>query len=188
MFLLLFYKNFFVFHGFVYSICYNGPHTSHSSPNITAHKHNHYLYRILLTSSHKIRNNFTSYIVVRGHHFTTFVIIYEITRSRKIEYDRNYQKTRNVFENLRFCGKRKNCSIQLTSILKRLTLTRLQVFTSRIVTFKIFNSSPPFCVDHHFLYTFSFLPRGWILPRMKISSTNLVSVAGRPISFHRPNS
>ena len=185
MFLSLFYKDFFVFHGFVYSICYNGPHTSHSSPNITAHKYNHYLYRILLTSSHKIRNNFTSYVVVRGHHFTSFVIIYEITRSRKIEYDRNYQKTRNVFENLRFCGKRKNCSIQLTSILKRLTLTRLQVFTSRIVAFKIFNSSLRFCALPHSNFI------SFLLPSTSLDSSadeNLFhqsrACSGRPNSFH----
>ena len=47
------------------------------------------------------------------------------------------RKTRIVFKKLRFCGKRKNCSLQLTSILKRFTLTRLQAFPSRIVTFKI---------------------------------------------------
>ena len=48
------------------------------------------------------------------------------------------RKTRNVFKKLRFCGKRKNCTQQLTSILKRLTLTRLQAFTSQIVNFKSF--------------------------------------------------
>ena len=97
------------------------------------------------------------------------------------------RKTTNVFKNLRFCGKRKNYTLQLTSILKRLTLTRLQAFTLRIVTLKIYNSSLRFCVDHRFLYPFSFLPRAWILPGMKTSSTNLVRTAGRPISFHRLN-
>ena len=41
------------------------------------------------------------------------------------------RKTRN----LKFCGKRKNYTLQLTSILKRLTLTQLQAFTSRILRF-----------------------------------------------------
>ena len=65
-----------------------------------------------------------------------------VTRSRKIESDRDYQKKRNVFKNLKFCGERKNCTLQLTGILKRLTLTRLQAFTSQIVTFKILTQVP----------------------------------------------
>ena len=35
-----------------------------------------------------------------------------------------------------------NCTLQLTSILKRLTLTRLQAFTSQTVTFKILTQVP----------------------------------------------
>ena len=31
------------------------------------------------------------------------------------------RKTRNVFKNLRFCGKRNNCTPQLTSVLKRIS-------------------------------------------------------------------
>ena len=49
--------------------------------------------------------------------------------------------------NLRFCGKGKNCTLQLTIILKRLTLTRLQAFTSQIVTFKILTQVLFYCVD-----------------------------------------
>ena len=41
-----------------------------------------------------------------------------------------------------FCGRRKDGTRQLSSILKRLTLTRLQTFTSRIVTFKILTQVP----------------------------------------------
>ena len=67
-----------------------------------------------------------------------------VTRSRKIESDKNFRKTRNVFKNLRFCEKRKNCPRQLTRILKRLTLTRLQAFISRMVTFKILTQVPVF--------------------------------------------
>ena len=76
-----------------------------------------------------------------------------------------------MFKNVRVCDKAKNCTLQLTSVLKRLILARLQAFSSRIVTFKIFNTSTCFCVDHHFLYSFSFLPRVWLLPAMKASPT-----------------
>ena len=79
-----------------------------------------------------------------------------VTRSRKIEPDRDIRKTRNVFKNLRFCAKGKDCARQLTCILKRLTLIRLQTFTSLMVTFKILNSNPCYGVDRHFLYEFSF--------------------------------
>ena len=82
------------------------------------------------------------------------------------------RKTRNVLKNLRFCGKEKHFTFQITSILKRLTLTRLQAFTSRIITFKIFNSSSCSCVDHHFFIFF-------LLP-----STNLDS-SGDENLFHK---
>ena len=41
-----------------------------------------------------------------------------VTRSKKTESDRDVRKAKNVFTNLRFCGKRKDCTKQLTSILK----------------------------------------------------------------------
>ena len=97
-----------------------------------------------------------------------------VTRSRKIESDRSYQKNKERIQELKGLWKRKNCILQLTSILKRLTLIRLQAFTSRMIvhevkvkTFKIFNSCPRFCVDLHFLFPFSFLPRAWMLPGIK---------------------
>ena len=110
-----------------------------------------------------------------------------VTRSRRIESDRDYQKSKERVQELKVLCKGKNCILQSSSILKRLTLTRLPPFTSQIVTSKILTQVPFFCVDHHFLYSFSFLPRAWILPGIKTSSSNLVRVAGRPISFHRPN-
>ena len=72
----------------------------------------------------------------------------DLGRSNRIGIIR---KTRNLFKNLRFCRKRKNCSLQLTSILKHLTLTRLQAFTSRIVTFKILTQIPFPCGSPFFI-------------------------------------
>ena len=74
---------------------------------------------------------------VGSHQFTRFVIITgspDIGRSNLIGIIR---KTRNLFKNLRFCGKRKNRCLQLANILKSLTLKRLQAFISRIVIVKI---------------------------------------------------
>ena len=48
-----------------------------------------------------------------------FVIIMGSPDLKKIESDRDIRKPRNVFNNLRFWGKRKDCTRQLTSILKR---------------------------------------------------------------------
>ena len=47
-----------------------------------------------------------------------FVIIMGSLDLEKIESDRDIRKTRDVSKNLRFCGKMKNCTQQLTSILK----------------------------------------------------------------------
>ena len=66
-----------------------------------------------------------------------FCLYYGVTKS-----DRNLRKTRNVFKNLRFRGKRKDCTRKLTRILKRLTFTRLQAFCLHLVTFEMLNSSP----------------------------------------------
>ena len=49
-------------------------------------------------------------------------------------------------------------TLQLTSMLKRLTLTRLQAFSSRIATFKMLKSNPRFGVDHHFFISFLLPP------------------------------
>ena len=57
-----------------------------------------------------------------------------------------------MLKNLRVCGKSKGCTRQLTSILKRLTITRLQACCSRIVVLKIRNSSPRLGVDRQLLY------------------------------------
>ena len=48
-----------------------------------------------------------------------FCLHYVITRSKKTKSDSDIRKTRNVFKNLRLCGKRKDCTRQSTSILKR---------------------------------------------------------------------
>ena len=82
-----------------------------------------------------------------------------VARSRKIGSDRDFQKNKERVQEFKVLWKKENCTLQLTSLLKRSTLTRLHAFTSRIVTSKMLNSSPGFGVDRHFLYLFSFLPR-----------------------------
>ena len=46
------------------------------------------------------------------------LLYYGVARSKKIESDTDIRKTKNLSTNLRFCGKRKDCTRQLTSILK----------------------------------------------------------------------
>ena len=85
------------------------------------------------------------FVTFGSYHFTN---IFVTTESPNLERsNRDIRKTRNVFKNLRFCGKRKNCTLRLTRIL---TFTRLQAFCLQLVTFKILNSSPSFGVDRHF--------------------------------------
>ena len=54
----------------------------------------------------------------RSHHSWECICYYEVTRSKKTESDRDIRKTRKAFKILRFCGKRKDCTRQLISILK----------------------------------------------------------------------
>ena len=124
-----------------------------------------------------------------SYYFTNFVVRQEspnLGRSNLVEIIR---KTRNMFKNFRFCGKRKNCSLQLISILKRLTLTRLEAFTSQIVTFKILTQVSPSYGSPFFI--FFLLPSTGLAPS---GDENLFHQSRwrnrtfRPISFHRPNS
>ena len=43
---------------------------------------------------------------VESHHFTRFVIIMGVTRSRKIESDRDYQKNKECVQELKVLGKK----------------------------------------------------------------------------------
>ena len=108
---------------------------------------------------------------VKQKHFNgSICYYYGVIISIRMESDSDIRKTRNVFKNLRFCGK-------INKYIETLIFTRLKAFYSQIVTFKMVNSSPRFGVDHHFLYGFSFFPRAWLLPGMQISSINLWRVA-----------
>ena len=79
------------------------------------------------------------------------VYYYGVTRSKKTESDRDIRKARNVFTNLRFCGKRKDCTKQLTSILKLWHSHDYKSFCLQLVTFEMLNSSSHFGVDRHLL-------------------------------------
>ena len=83
-----------------------------------------------------------------SHHFTRFVIF--VTRSRKIESDRDYQKNKDCVQELKVLWKRGILHSTINKYIEILTLTRLQAFCLQIVTFKMLNSSPCFGVDRHF--------------------------------------
>ena len=88
------------------------------------------------------------------------------------------RKTRNVFKNLRFCGKR-----IINKYIETLTFTRLQTCCSQIVTFDILNSSPGFGVDRHFYMVSLFSHELGFFRECKTSSANPVHSPVRPISF-----
>ena len=161
------------------------PHFPHISTKILLCFFSISSLRILLKHSGHHLNNFTVSLI-RYMSLCCYLFCCDIgvTRSTKIKFDRDYQ---NVFKNLRFCGKTKNCTLPLTSIFKRLTLTITRFYFTNS-HFKDFNLSSHFFADHHILYSFSFLPRAWILPGLKSCSTNLVRGAGRPISFQSTES
>ena len=70
---------------------------------------------------------------------------------KKIESDGNIRKTRNVFTNLRFYGKRKKLYSTINTYVETLTSTRLEVFGLQLVAFNMLNSSRRFDVDRHLL-------------------------------------
>ena len=105
-----------------------------------------------------------------------FGYYYGVTRSKKIESDRNIRKTRNVFRNLRFYRKRKDRTRQLTSLLKHWRSQAYKlVFTNSL--FKDIELKSPFRYGSPSFIRFLFPLRSWLLPEMQISSTNLCRVA-----------
>ena len=75
-----------------------------------------------------------------------FHFIIWVTRSKKDRIWWGYPETRNVFTNLRFSGKRKYCTKQLTSILKlwHSHNYNYKLVVYKLVTFGKLNSRPFF--------------------------------------------
>ena len=67
---------------------------------------------------------------------------YGVTRSRKIESDRDYQKNKERVQELKVLWKKEKLHSTINKYIEMLTFTRLQSFCSQIVTFKMLNSSP----------------------------------------------
>ena len=86
-----------------------GPFTM-KSPPMTTYNQQLWLIGKLATNN----NDGKSMLVLEVY----FCFCYGVTRSKKIGSDGDIRKTRNVFKNLRFCGKKKDCTRQLTSTLK----------------------------------------------------------------------
>ena len=105
-----------------------------------------------------------------------FYYYYAVTKSKKWS-DRDIRKNKERVQELKVLWKGERLHSTINKYIETLIFTILQACCSQIVTFKILNSSPPFGVDRHFLYDFSFLPRAWLLPGMQISSDNLVRIA-----------
>ena len=118
--------------------------------------------------------------------FTNQVCYMGVTRSRKIDSDRDYQKNKERVQEFKVLWKKEKLHSTINKYIETLTFTWLQASYSQIITLKMLNPSPRFDVDHHFLYGFSFLPRTWLLSGMQISSTYLSQVANiRALSINR---
>ena len=73
-----------------------------------------------------------------------------VTRSRKIEPDRDYQKNKERVQKLTVLWKKEKLYSTIKKYIETLIFTWLQAFCSQIVTFKMLNSSSGFGVDRHF--------------------------------------
>ena len=107
----------------------------------------------------------------------------QVYRSRKIESDRHYQKNKERVQELKVLWKKKKLLSAINKYIETFDTSTIISFYFTDSHFQDFNSSPLFSCGSPFLYSFYFLSRTWILSVMK-TSTNLVRVARRTISFH----
>ena len=80
----------------------------------------------------------------RGMYFTVLCCYIGVTRSKKIVSDRDYQKNKERVQELEVLWKNETLDSTINKYIDAFDTTRLQAFTSQIVTFKILTQVPFF--------------------------------------------
>ena len=86
-------------------------------------------------------------------HFTRCLLV--VTRSRKIESDRGYQKNEEGVWELKVLWKKEKLHSTINKCIVTFDINTITSFYFKNIHFKNVNTSHRFCVDHHFLYILS---------------------------------